>query len=100
MAGRKGPGADGSACEQPAENKQSLEVEWEHLTSFNTLLVMWLADQPKVMLGLFHKAALEAVLDQFPDYTTIHQEVFVRVLNLPIVDSIRDLRYLPPAYSG
>eukprot|EP00884_Botryococcus_braunii_P021098 jgi/Botrbrau1/7672/Bobra.0159s0114.1 len=75
-----------------SQNKQSLEVEWAHVSAYNTLLVLWSADQPKVMLGIFHKAALEAVLDQFPDYTTIHQEVFVRFLNLPLVDSIRDLR--------
>ncbi len=39
------------------------------------------------------KVCLNVVLSLFPEYVRIHNEVHVRISELPIQDSLRDLRY-------
>jgi DNA replication licensing factor MCM2 len=73
-------------------NKQSLEVSYADLSERYQVLAVWIADVPRVLLEIFHKAAREVVLDDFPDFSHIHSEIFVRMAGLPITDQIRDLR--------
>jgi DNA replication licensing factor MCM2 len=71
-----------------------LEVHWEDLIQFNKALAMAVVDAPKTMLDILHKAALEVVLEDFPQFDQIHKEIFVRFPELSLKDPIRDLRWL------
>ena len=76
---------------------------------------IWLADEPKEMLELFNEAAQREVLKDFPNYKCVscptvrqqwrrpplmhcrahrdtHERVLVRITNLPVHDSLRELR--------
>ena len=75
-----------------AGNQQSLYVSYLHISQAYLDLAMLVPDCPAAVLPLFHKAARDAVLADFPEYHGIHEEVFVRITELPIEDSIRELR--------
>ena len=75
-----------------AANKESLDVSYLHLSQSVPILAIWVADCPKEMFKLLDEAAMEVVRIMFPDYDQIHQAIHVRITNLPIQDSIRDLR--------
>lgn len=79
-----------------AGNKQSLEVDWRHLVSWSVKLAMAVVDAPKVVLDILHATAKEVVLEDFPEFGNIHQDVFVRFPELSFVESIRNLRRAPP----
>ena len=74
------------------ENGQSLEISYYLLSNFSPILAIWLADVPKLMLEIFNEGAFEVVKDTYPDYGLIHDELFVRITNLPVQDKLRDLR--------
>lgn len=44
------------------------------------------------MLPILNVVASELVLEVYPDYLAITQEVFVRVKSLPVEDTLRNLR--------
>lgn len=44
------------------------------------------------MLEIFDEVALSAILVYFPGYTRIHSEVHVRISDLPLTSTLRDLR--------
>ena len=73
-------------------NRQSLEVCYKDLARSEPLIATWIADAPAIMLDLFHEVALTEVLKLYPSYGDIHQDVFVRVTDLPVEDQIRDIR--------
>lgn len=76
-----------------AGNKQSLEVDWRHLVSWSVKLAMATVDSPKVVLDILHQTAKEVVLEDFPQFGSIHTDVFVRFPELSYVESIRNLRH-------
>lgn len=83
-------GVDGNlGC---ADNKQSLEVEFEHLVLWSQKLALAVVDAPKAVLGILDAAAKEAVLEDWPEFRNIHQDIFVRFPTLSVIDSIRNLR--------
>ena len=45
-----------------------------------------------VQLPIFDEVALKEVLHRFPDYSRIHEEIHARVTDLPVADSLRDIR--------
>ncbi len=75
-----------------AGNQQSLHVSYLHLSQAYLDLAVLVPDCPQALLPLFHKTARDAVLADFPEYRGIHEEVFVRITELPVEDSIRELR--------
>lgn len=77
-----------------AENKQSLDIGYTHLSNNSPMLAVWLADQPETMLQLLSQEAMEIARTLFPGYDHMHAQVIVRIKDLPILDSIRDLRQL------
>lgn len=78
--------------EMCAENKQTLEVSWLDMqTNFNQLAVI-LADAPKPVLKVFDEAAKSIVLGLYSDYSSIHDEIHVRITDIPLHDSLRELR--------
>lgn len=77
-----------------SKNRSSLEVSYEHIRrDACTLLAVWLIDVPKPMLELFDEALRFVVLKRFPHYANlISKELRTRVMDLPLVDKLRDLR--------
>ncbi|PRP86025.1 hypothetical protein PROFUN_05796 [Planoprotostelium fungivorum] len=73
-------------------NAESLEVNYKHLQKFHKRLAMWITDAPTQMLQIFDETAYTVILEHFPEYQKIRREVRVRVTDLPIIDSLRDIR--------
>ena len=67
-----------------------------HLSAALPILAVWTADVPKQMLDIYDRVVKEVALDMFAGYADIVPEMFVRIADLPIADSIRDLRYAEP----
>ena len=72
-----------------AQGGQSLTISYLNLSRFAPTLAIWLADEPAPMLELFDAVAKAVVAARFPDW---YNPVRVRVCDLPIPDSLRDLR--------
>jgi len=75
-------------------NKQSLEITFLHLSQKYPTLAIWLAEEPSLILPVLNEVAYELVNEVYPSYYKIHQEVYVRVRDLPLEDKLRDLRQI------
>ncbi len=75
-----------------ANNKQSLEITFTHLSGKYPTIAIWLAEEPSLMLPVLNEVALEVTLELFPDYYLIHSTIFARIKELPVEDQLRDLR--------
>lgn len=76
----------------PLANRQSLEVSYLDLITVCPTLAVWAADAPTEMLKIFDEVAYQAVLEMVPEYSKICPAVHVRITDLPICDSLRDIR--------
>ena len=79
-----------------SHNKQSLEVDYQHLMEYlrNPTLGLWLLEQPALILPHLHSVAGKVVLEHNPEYNKIHSDVYVRITGLPYEERLRDLRRL------
>ena len=77
-----------------ANNEESLEVSYLDMSHAVPILAIWVADCPREMLKLLDEAAMAVVRmsTMYPKYEQIHPIIHVRVTDLPIHDSIRELR--------
>mmetsp|Transcript_17334 Transcript_17334/g.51191 ORF Transcript_17334/g.51191 Transcript_17334/m.51191 type:complete len:594 (-) Transcript_17334:1832-3613(-) len=77
-----------------ANNLASFEVSYQSLSSHVPILAIWVADAPRDIIEIFDEVANELVTsaEYFPDYGKIKDEIHVRIRELPIVDTLRDLR--------
>ncbi|KXX81916.1 DNA replication licensing factor mcm2 [Madurella mycetomatis] len=73
-------------------NAESLEVSYEHLSTSKAILAYFLANAPAEMLKLFDQVAMDVVLLHYPDYERIHSEIHVRIFDLPVHYTLRQLR--------
>ncbi|KAI0694356.1 MCM2/3/5 family-domain-containing protein [Cytidiella melzeri] len=73
-------------------NSESLEVSYLHLAMSKPILAYFLTNSPSAMLAIFDEVALAAILVYYPSYKRIHSEVHVRITDLPLSSSLRDLR--------
>ncbi|KAG6886144.1 hypothetical protein C0993_000662 [Termitomyces sp. T159_Od127] len=73
-------------------NSESLEVSYLHLAISKPILAYFLTNSPTAMLEIFDEVALNAILVYYPSYQRIHSEVHVRISDLPLSSSLRDLR--------
>ncbi|KAG2755285.1 MCM-domain-containing protein [Suillus brevipes Sb2] len=73
-------------------NAESLEVSYLHLAMSKPILAYFLTNSPSAMLTIFDEVALNAILVYYPSYERIHSEVHVRIADLPLSSSLRDLR--------
>lgn len=73
-------------------NAESLEVSYDHLSSSKAILAYFLANAPGEMLKLFDDVAMEVTLLHYPDYERIHSEIHVRISDLPVHYTLRQLR--------
>jgi DNA replication licensing factor MCM2 len=74
------------------DNSESLEVSYLHLALSKPILAYFLTNSPAAMLIIFDEVALAAILVYYPNYERIHSEVHVRITDLPLGSSLRDLR--------
>lgn len=75
-----------------ASNKAALEVSYLHLMQVEPTLALWISEAPRDMFDVLNEAATRHTLRLFPSYHTIRDEIHVRISDVPIVDSLRDLR--------
>jgi DNA replication licensing factor MCM2 len=75
-----------------AANEQSLVISYLHLMEAEPTLAYWLADSPRDMFLVLNEAATQHTLALWPAYRSISTEIQVRIDQVPIVDSLRDLR--------
>lgn len=75
-----------------ANNLSTLQVSYVHLMEAEPFLAVWLIEAPKDMLEVLNEAATRHTLMLFPSYNAIQTEIHVRISNVPITDSLRDLR--------
>ena len=53
-------------------NKQSMEVNFTHLSDKQPTLAIWLAEEPASVLPILNETAAEIVAEVYPDYHKIH----------------------------
>ncbi|KAL1974146.1 hypothetical protein VTN31DRAFT_5706 [Thermomyces dupontii] len=73
-------------------NSASLEVSYAHLVAARAVLGYFVANEPTEVLKIFDQAALEVTLFHYPQYADIHNEIHVRITDLPLCYSLRELR--------
>ncbi|KAJ2903540.1 uncharacterized protein MKZ38_009665 [Zalerion maritima] len=73
-------------------NGESLEVSYEHLSSNKAILAFLLANAPTEVLKYFDEVAMEVVLLHYPDYEMIRAEIHVRIYDIPVHYTLRQLR--------
>ena len=73
-------------------NAETLEVSYDHLSTSKAILAYFLANAPAEMLKIFDQVAMEVVLLHYPDYERIHSEIHVRIFDLPVHYTLRQLR--------
>lgn len=78
--------------EMCANNKQSLEITFNHLSEKYPFLAIWLAEEPMLMLPVLNEVAFEVTTELFADYHLIHHTIYARIRDMPIEDKLRDLR--------
>lgn len=73
-------------------SKTSLLVDFTHLANFSEVLYHWTVLQPKPMFEIFNKAAYELVCERQSNFSTLwSNEVYVRLENIPMTDTLRSL---------
>ncbi|KAI5285977.1 MCM DNA helicase complex subunit [Ascosphaera aggregata] len=73
-------------------NAESLDVSYAHLSEAKAIIAYFLANAPTEVLKIFDQAAMEVVLLHYPDYTRIHADIHVRITDLPVMYTLRQLR--------
>jgi DNA replication licensing factor MCM2 len=73
-------------------NAESLEVSYDHLTSSKAVLAWMLANAPTEIIKIFDQVALDTTLLHYPDYERIHSEIHVRITEVPLQYTLRQLR--------
>lgn len=73
-------------------NGQSLAIAIGDVIQHMSLIAAWIVEAPREMLRLLDDVARDVVLSLFPYYHTIHAEIYVRILDLPGTERLRDLR--------
>ncbi|KAK6460114.1 DNA replication licensing factor, MCM2 component [Scheffersomyces coipomensis] len=73
-------------------NAESLDVSYDHLADSKAILALFLATSPAEILSIFDIVAMEATELHYPNYSQIHSEIHVRIINFPKLLNLRDLR--------
>ncbi|CAD5117548.1 DgyrCDS6310 [Dimorphilus gyrociliatus] len=75
-------------------NKKSLQVDYNIIANEEQAIAYFLPEAPAEMLTIFDQAASDIVFSNamYPNYKKIHNEIHVRISNLPLVEELRTLR--------
>lgn len=75
-----------------ANDRQSLEVTYSHISVKMPTLAIWIAELPSGVLPILNQVAFDLIIELFPLFEQTHKEVYIRIKDLPIEDNLRDLR--------
>lgn len=75
-----------------SSNKAALEVSHIDFIQMEPQLAMWVTEEPRGMFEILNDAATRHTFMMFPSYGNIRDEIHVRFCDVPISDSLRDLR--------
>jgi DNA replication licensing factor MCM2 len=73
---------------------KSLEVDYTQLASVHPTLCMWVADAPTQILQIFNRSASSLFEELFPSNFLESPKIFIRMSNIPICDSLKDVRQI------
>ncbi|KAI9652854.1 MAG: MCM DNA helicase complex subunit [Alyxoria varia] len=73
-------------------NAESLEISYDHLSESKAIIAYFLANAPIEMIKILDDVAMDVTLLHYPDYQRIHAEIHVRITDLPIRHTLRQLR--------
>jgi DNA replication licensing factor MCM2 len=73
-------------------NAESLEVSYEHLSSAKAVLAYFVANTPTEILKIFDQVAMDTTLLHYPEYERIYPEIHVRITDIPVQYTLRQLR--------
>lgn len=79
--------------EMGSNNRQNLEINYNHINEINHHLASWIIDYPHLVLPHLNEIALDLTCEIFPDYPNIVPEVIVRIRDIPREEQIRNLRH-------
>jgi len=71
---------------------KSLQVDYIQFATVNPTLGMWMADAPKPMLEILNRSAQSVFIELYPDNNNVTSEIYVRFNNVPISDSLKNIR--------
>lgn len=74
------------------DNAESLTISYPHLSEAKSIVAYFVANAPAEVLKIFDQVAMEATLFHYPDYHRIHDEIHVRITDLPVKYTLRQLR--------
>ncbi|GLT46946.1 hypothetical protein SLA2020_206720 [Shorea laevis] len=80
--------------EMVSANKCSLEIDYKQFIYVHPNIAIWLADAPQSVLEVMENVAQSVVFSLHPNYKNIHQNIYVRITNLPVYDQIRNIRQI------
>lgn len=75
-----------------SNNKQSLEVDFSHLSDTVPVLSFWLFDSPALLIPYLNQVVYEVACKLYRNFGNIHKEVFVKIKNYPLEENLRDLK--------
>lgn len=74
-------------------NTASLEVDYVDLANRVPQVAIWVADLPNDVIPILDETAREVAAAEFEGYEAEQGHVYVRIANIPLQESIRDLRH-------
>jgi DNA replication licensing factor MCM2 len=73
---------------------KSLEIDYREMASMMPNICVWLADAPRMMLELLNKSVCSLFDELYPNNSLENPEISIRITNVPVCDSIRNLRQI------
>jgi len=74
-------------------NTSTLEVDYVDLAHWIPQVAIWVADLPNDVLPILDETGKEVASSEFEGYEAIQDHVYIRIANIPLQESIRDLRH-------
>jgi len=71
---------------------KSILIDYIQFTTVNPTLGLWIADAPKPMLKILNRSARMILIELYPDNNNVTSEIHVRFHNVPISDTLRNIR--------
>ena len=83
---------EGRINDMCANNRMSIEVDFNHMTSKCATLAYWVFEAPGLILKHFNIVVYNLACKYYPGYGDIQQEVFVKIKDFPLGEELRELR--------
>merc|ERR1712113_587001 len=76
------------------KGSKSLELNYIDLANELPIFSVWLVNSPKKILEIFQKASSLVFEELYSNNPHLTPEIYVRVINIPITDSLREIRHI------